>query len=91
MRAELIDQTQFAVAGTEQHELFAQQLDPGGCTAGRRDFLGFGNRNPIAAHKLAHRLAFADLVSVLFSLAVSMVISDPASRTARTVSCEKAE
>ena len=61
MRAELIDQAQFTVAGTEQHELFAQQLDPGGCTAGRRDFLGFGSRNPIAAHKLAHRLAFADL------------------------------
>jgi hypothetical protein len=54
MRAALVDQPDAPLRVAKQHEVLAQQPHPHGRAVARGDALGERDRDPVAAHQLAH-------------------------------------
>jgi hypothetical protein len=60
MRAELLKQADTAFAVTKCHQVFAEQADAGGRAVGFGNFLREECRNPVHAHRIAHRCVLTD-------------------------------
>ncbi len=60
MRAELVDETDPALAVAKPEELFAEQLHPHRLAVGLGQFAGHQRRDPVAAQHLAHRRSWPD-------------------------------